>query len=145
MSTSGIVRNFFDVISLINLNQELHNQIDTLIEHLENLKHEKETQVTELSYHVVVNILAKAKDTRDNLLLEKQTEISELKSNLDALQSEIKDLSILDHGEQRKLKDKDDDIKSSNKIDEDQKVIKLNKEMTVMRTKYKDEKDALTK
>ena len=101
--------------------------------------------MTELSYHVVVNILAKAKDTRDNLLLEKQTEISELKSNLDALQSEIKDLSILDHGEQRKLKDKDDDIKSSNKIDEDQKVIKLNKEMTVMRTKYKDEKDALTK
>ena len=94
---------------------------------------------------MIKNILAKAKDPSDNLLLEKQTEISKLKSNLDALQSEIKDLSILDHGEQRKLEDKDADIKSSNKIDEDRKVIKLNTEMTVMRTKYKDEKDALTK
>ena len=49
MSTSGIVQNFFDDISLINLNQELLNQRNTLIEHLENLKHEKEAQVTELS------------------------------------------------------------------------------------------------
>ena len=44
-----------------------------------------------------------------------------MKSKLDALQSEIKDLSILDHREERKLEKKDGDIKSSNKNDEDQR------------------------
>ena len=154
---SGSVPNFFDVISLINLNQELLNQRNTVIKHVANLEHEREALVTELSSSLqkakidiselseVKNNLAKVKDTSDNLVLEKQTEISELKSKLDALQSEIRDLSSFDHREQGKLEKKDEDTKFSNKNGEEQKVIKLNKQLSVMKTKFKDEKDALTK